>query len=202
VDPSSLILDSLNSSKTTSNTIERPSDSPAAEMKNPGHQKSSWKIPMLMMMRGLAPQLGSKDFCSFLGLCSLICAPFVVIFWRLSMYKYKMAVLGGAHVAQILFVTTNFGRVYDSSVIGMKTCDVWIICRLLLLWSLWTSTCMYIMLNYSMQPLKLLWSSRYICFRTIYFIKFYRNMLCIPMIFRIMIIVSLWIIHIRICIGT
>jgi hypothetical protein len=36
------------------------------------------------------------------------------------MYKHKMSALGGAHVAQILFVTTNFGRVYDSLVIGMK----------------------------------------------------------------------------------
>jgi hypothetical protein len=74
----------------------------------------------MLMMWGLAPQLGSKALCSSLGLCSLICAPFVVIFWRLSMYKHKMSALGGAHVAQILFVTTNFGRVYDSLVIGMK----------------------------------------------------------------------------------
>jgi hypothetical protein len=156
---------------------------------------------MLLMMRGQAPQLGSKALCPSLGQCSFICAPFVVIFWWLFMYNYKIVAHGDAHVAHFLSVTTNYGRAYDSSVAGMKTCDVWILCRLLLFWSLWTSTCMVLIWNFSMQPLKLLWFSEYICLRAFYFMENYWIMLCIPMFFSTMIIVSLWITLIRICIG-
>jgi hypothetical protein len=40
------------------------------------------------------------------------------------MYNYKIVVHGDAHVACFLFVTTNYGRAFGSSVDGMETCDV------------------------------------------------------------------------------
>jgi hypothetical protein len=107
---------------------------PVTEMMNLGRQRNNRKTLIMMMKRRLAPQLGSKAICSPHGLYSFICAPFAVIFWLLPKYKHKIVALDGVHVAQLLFVLMNFGRVYDSFVIGMKTCDAWIIYYLILLW--------------------------------------------------------------------
>jgi hypothetical protein len=81
-----------------------------------------------------------------------------MIFWMLPKYKHKIVALDGVHVAQLLFVLMNFGRVYDPFVIGMKTCDAWIIYYLILLWFLWNPSFMDIVLNYVTHLQELIWS--------------------------------------------
>ena len=107
----------------------------------------------------------------------------------LPMYKHKIVALDGAQVAQLLFVLMNFGRVYFSLVNGMNTCDVWIICCLILLWSFWNLSFMDIMLNCVTHLQKLLWSSGSPCLWNPSFMDIYWNMLCIFMNFGLMIIV-------------
>ncbi|KAL5684425.1 hypothetical protein ACJX0J_010810, partial [Zea mays] len=96
----------------------------------------------------------AKSFANF------ICTPFVVIFWMLPMYKHKIVALDGAQVAQLL--------VYDSLVNGMNTCDVWIICCLILLWSFWNLSFMdiifYGLLDLPVYGIFLLWISIGICY--------------------------------------
>jgi hypothetical protein len=137
-----------------------------------------------MMKWGLAPQLGSKAICPLHGLCSFICAPsFDFVIWMLSMCTSKLDAFGGAHVAQLLFTLMNFGRVFDSFINGMDTCDVWALYYLILLWSLWNPPFMVILIEYVTLIQGLLWS-----FWNSPFMDIYLNMLRIFKGFNIMII--------------
>jgi hypothetical protein len=86
------------------------------------------------------------------------------------MYNYKITICDGAHVALILFATTNSERVDDSLVVSADNCDVWNFCRVLF-WLLWETSSLAPLGNYFLHSMIIFWFSGYSCLWTNYFMK-------------------------------